>query len=139
MAEGLLKELLKEAGISGVYVESAGTGAPDNAPPPRYAMIAMAEEGLDISSHRSRNLTRKMLAGADLILVMEQAHRKVIVHHLPELRKKVFLLKAFGTGGHSGEEVADPIGADLDFYRLCRDDLKKELLRIIPEIRKLAR
>src|SRR5688500_1962394 len=74
MAEGLLRRLLADRGIE-AEVRAAGLsegGAPATAP----AGVALARRGIDLSSHRSRNLADADvdLARADLVIGMERRH-----------------------------------------------------------------
>ena len=91
------------------------------------------EKDVDISDHRSQSLTREMAESANLILVMENNHKRFIKNILPDMVGKTFLLKEFGKRGHN-LEVADPIGGDLDIYRTCYEEMETEILRILPEI-----
>jgi protein-tyrosine-phosphatase len=133
MAEGILNNLLQKRGIENIKVESAGTMAPTGCPPANYAFIASSENAIDISSHRSRLLTNEMVEEADLILVMEKAHKHFIEHQSDAARGKVFLLKAYGQGGKE-KEIIDPIGWDLDVYRSCFSELMNEIQRIFNPI-----
>ena len=133
MAEGLLKDLLQKEGVADVVVESAGTAAPVGMSPTDNALIVMAEKGIDMTSHRARRLSRDMVDEADLILVMEDAHKRFIEKLFSPPEGKVFMLKAFGRNEEGGE-VQDPIGGDLDFYRHSREVLKYEIGRILPDI-----
>jgi len=137
MAEGILKDLLREKGVENIAVESAGIMAPVGAAPTDYAVLAMVENGIDISGHRSRPLTKKMVEEANLILVMEKIHLKFAEGLSRKAKGKVFLLKEFGKMANGGE-VADPIGSGLEVYRESRDELEKEIRRIFPELLKLA-
>ena len=135
MAEGILRDLLQKKEIDGIEVASAGTGAPREAPPTSYAILTMVEKGIDISAHRSRLMTREMSNEADLILVMERNHQRFIEQLDPSTRGKVFLLKQFDRQ-HMEEdpEIDDPIGTELDFYRICGEILEKEIKCILPRI-----
>lgn len=133
MAEGMLKRMLEIRGIKHIHVSSAGTMAPHHAPPTNYAIVTTVEKGVDISDHRSRSLTPEMAGSADLILVMENSHKRFIQNLLPEMLEKTFLLKGFGKRGRK-LEIADPIGGDLDIYRTCYDEMEGEIKRVLPEI-----
>jgi protein-tyrosine phosphatase len=137
MAEGILKALLEKNGTADIVVSSAGTLAPAGMKPTNYALVTTIERRIDISQHVSRILTERMINESDLVFVMEFGHLKSIQNLVPDSKGKVFLLKAFGENGR-GEEVADPIGYDLEFYRKCYQDLENEIRRILPEILKLA-
>jgi protein-tyrosine phosphatase len=137
MAEGLLRARLTEAGIEAVHVSSAGTMAPVGMPPPSDAQMVMSEMRIDISHHRARALTNRVAEEANMILVMEEAHRRFIEKRIPQALPKVHLIKVFGRDEAERDEdaeVADPIGRDLEIYRHCRDELDVEVKRVLPYI-----
>lgn len=118
MAEGLLARHAQTAGLHHVVVESAGTHAPEGSPASTFARQAAAELGADIDRHRARYLNRAMVEDADLILVMENAHEQFIASALPAASEgKVKLMRTYHAGDPSSEDVPDPIGADLGYYR----------------------
>jgi len=51
--------------------------------------IAM-EHGIDMSAHRARQINLDILKWADLILVMENGHKRELLHRYPWLEGKVF-------------------------------------------------
>lgn len=118
MAEALF---LKNAGGShqafsrGISVFSE-QGASQN------AVSIMKEYGMDISTHRSRQLTREDLEKAGLVLVMTKAHKDIISSTFPEFCDKVFTLAEY-VGAI--EDVADPFGGDLEAYRKCAAQLDR--------------
>ena len=78
MAEALLRHRLAEHGLS-VSVSSAGL-YPSGSPATDEAISVMAERGLDIDPHRSRQLDAGLLAEADLVIGMTREHvREVAV------------------------------------------------------------
>ena len=111
LAEALLRSALGSLGS----VSSAGTGAWPGAPATEGAYLVGLENGLDLSSHRARMLTRELVADADLILTMSGQHAARVV----DLggASKVHLLGEFAGRTGPGAEVNDPFGGDLDEYR----------------------
>ncbi len=107
--------------------------APPDQQPTNEAQLVMVERGVNISKHRSRALTNRMIGEADLILVMERAHQSYIEKYVPSSRGKVFLLKAFGEKPEIGD-IEDPIGRDLEFYRHSAEILELEINRILPAL-----
>jgi protein-tyrosine phosphatase len=101
MAEAVLRDALIEQ--KDITVESAGLGAMVDWPASEHAEALMAERGLDISSHRARQLTPEMIREADLILVMESEHKKVIEAEDATARGKVYRL-----GEWRDTEIDDP-------------------------------
>lgn len=75
MAEGLWKARMAPRGT---VVESAGIGALVGRPADPTAQALMAARGIDISGHRARQLTPDLIRAADLIIVMEDGHRKAV-------------------------------------------------------------
>jgi protein-tyrosine-phosphatase len=135
MAEGLLRHKLNELGKSGVEVQSAGTRSMNGLAPTDETIEVMHHEGIDVSDHRSRALTDESIRKADLILVMEDAHKNEIARKVPEAASKTHLLKEFGreemTQHPEGFDVPDPIGRPIRDYRYCLGVIKKEIERIV--------
>jgi protein-tyrosine-phosphatase len=111
----LAEALLRTALGSLASVSSAGTGAWEGAPATEGAYLVGLENGLDLSGHRARMLTRELVAGADLILTMS-GHHAARVADLGGTGK-VHLLGEFAGRTGAGAEVNDPFGGDLDEYR----------------------
>lgn len=113
MAEAVLARGLH--GKSSHKVESAGIGALVNASADPIAMELMQLRGVDISSHRARQLTPEMGREFDLILVMESGQKRWIEQRIPELRGRVY------TMGHwSDMDIPDP-------YRKPREHFEQAL------------
>lgn len=133
MASALLSQVLDEVGLAGqVEVSSAGTYAVEGAPASRGAMQAMAGRGLDLSAHRGAQVDAPLVQTADLILVMEEEHRRTIFHTWPWALRKTFLLSEMA-GGH--EDIADPYGLDQAAYEataaLLADTVRSSLPAIL--------
>ena len=60
-----------------------------------YAVKYLAEKGIDVSSYRSRGLTKRMIINADLILPMDRVLRDEIIGLYPKGSGKVLTLKEF--------------------------------------------
>ena len=131
MAEGLFRKMT--AGRAGEFtVGSAGISAADGFAPTQETVEAMEREGVDVSDHRSRCLTADMARLADKIYVMEDIHRRAVLHLAPEAESKVFLLGRFAPAGGNSPgllDIPDPIRMSEDFYRnvlvVIRDCVKK--------------
>jgi protein-tyrosine phosphatase len=77
MAEVLLARRLRDRGLS-TAVQSAGLGALVGCPADPIACALMSARGLDLGSHRARQLTREMIRGADLVLTMEAGQQRAV-------------------------------------------------------------
>ena len=101
MAEALLRNALR--GQEEITVESAGLGALVDHAASEHAVELMHERGIDISSHRAQQLTPDLVSKADLILVMESGHRRVIDENDVTARGKVHRL-----GEWQDKDIDDP-------------------------------
>ncbi len=132
MVKVLLEHELSRAGWGEqVQVESAGTWAVVGGGASHGSVQAMAARGLDLVGHRGRQLDGHMVAGADLILVMEEAHRHAIFNGWPGALRRTFLLSEM-VGEH--DDVDDPYGgaqADYDAAAvIIADYVRRGLARI---------
>ena len=115
LAAALMQRALGERGTEGIEVSSAGTGAWDGAPVSEGAYLVGLEQGLDLSAHRARLLTRDLVEQSDLILTMARHHRARVDELGGEGR--VFVLGEYAGRGGDAAEVSDPFGGDLAVYR----------------------
>jgi len=108
----ILMEQMLDQGGHPVHVESAGIGALVGYPADEHVQFLLREEGLDVSHHRARQVSPKMLSEADLVLVMDRQQRRALHAMTPQARGKVFLL-----GEWTGQEIPDPYRGDLEAFR----------------------
>ena len=129
MAEVLLAHGLAERGID-ARVHSAGTRATLGAADHSVASL-MAERGHDLSTHRSRQLDRALLADADLVVCMAREHLREAVLLDGGALPRTFTLKelvrrATEAGARDDDEPLDAwlarVGEGRDPARLLGDD-----------------
>jgi protein-tyrosine-phosphatase len=108
-------------------VASAGLGAMENMPPSRNSVIAMQEEGIDISHQLSQMLTPEMVENFTHIFGMGEGHVETIRSYFPEAQEKTFVLREFIAGNGAALSVPDPIGGDLEEYLVTRDLIKEAM------------
>jgi protein arginine phosphatase len=132
MAESMLREALASRAAGQVTVSSAGTGAWDGAPVSEGAYLVGLENGLDLSGHRARLLTRELVKSADLILTMSSSHRARVAELGGE--DKVHLLTEYAGRDEGDNEVSDPFGSDLASYRYTYDELKKLIDGVVSRV-----
>ena len=132
MAEAIARKIVIERGLVDVDVGSAGTSAWDGAPASDGALLVGLERRLDLSGHRSRQLSRALVDGSDLILTMGP-------HHLERADAlggagKSFLLTGYPGAGAAARAVDDPMGGELDVYRTTADELEREIRRVFDQM-----
>lgn len=131
LAEAITRRLVASASRNDVIVSSAGTNAWDGSPASDGALLVGMERGLDLSSHRSRQLSEEMVKDADLILVMAPSHLARVKELSPGAN--AHLLAGYASG-REGTPVQDPFGGDLAAYRDTFDELERELSGLLERI-----
>ena len=129
MAEGIMRHRLPDEWRENVRVESAGTLGFDGCPPSELACRVCAENGIDITGHRSRRLTEKIVADSDIILTMERQHL-AYVEALGGAGKASMITEYRLPSGRGGE-IEDPIGRDLETYGDVFRRLEGEIDRVV--------
>jgi protein-tyrosine-phosphatase len=133
MAQGLLRQLLQEAGVTDVEVDSAGVFAVEGMSPTRETQRVLQDVGVDCGGHRARNLTAEMVQQADLIFVMEQFQKEEVLRRVPGAGDKVHLLRPYGLPtGEAGQapNIPDPIGKPLEVYEVCFATIREAIERL---------
>ena len=137
MAMGLLRERLRQDGLdSQVTVSSAGVYGMDGSPASQPGVEVLAERGIDISDHRAHTVAEREIAAADLVLVMEEAHRRTLFYNYPHLLGKIFLLSEMA--GAYGD-IKDPYRKPKEEYERTVDELTALIERGYPAILKRLR
>lgn len=125
MAEAIARRMAAARGLDDIVVSSAGTSAWEGAPASDGALLVAMEHGVDLNAHRARVLSREIVTGADLILVMGP-------HHLERAQAlggdgRAHLLAAYASRDVNAEAIADPFGGELEHYRQTFVDLERTI------------
>jgi protein-tyrosine-phosphatase len=132
LAEAIARKFAIERGLIDLEIGSAGTSAWEGAPASDGALLVGIERSIDLSQHRSQQLTRELVASSDYIFAMGP-------HHLERIEAmggegKGHLLTAYASGGESDRSVSDPFGGDLDVYRATCDELQVEVRKLLDRL-----
>lgn len=131
MAEYLLRNSLKDR--DDVEIISAGTGVFVQSTASSETILVLREEGIDATNHVSQPINSILLKKADLIFVMTRGHRMQVLERVPEVEKRVYLLKEFTTlpsGFQTDMDIPDPIGRSHEAYKECAAVIKEAVVKI---------
>jgi protein-tyrosine-phosphatase len=93
LAASLLESNLREAGLADAWtIGSAGIWAAPGQPALSQVCDAAQQFNIDLSSHLSTRVSRKLLSSYDLILVMQASQKEALLTEYPELHERVYLL-----------------------------------------------
>jgi len=145
-AEALARrELERHPGVP-IQVSSAGSHALEGNPAASRSMLAAATRGASLERHFARELTRRRVRAADLILCMAAEHRPFVLSYDRAAAGRTFLLATFarvaGQWGwlatspaglvalaaehareQDGDDIDDPLGQSPDAYAACAERL----------------
>jgi tRNA threonylcarbamoyl adenosine modification protein (Sua5/YciO/YrdC/YwlC family) len=131
MGEYLLKHAWK--GRDDVDVQSAGTGVFLQSTASKDTVDVLREEGIDATRHYSQPLSAVLLKKADLIFVMTRQHRAVVLDRVPEVEKRVYLLREFANSPSeifSELDIPDPMGQPSRAYRECKAIIQDAIQKV---------
>jgi protein-tyrosine phosphatase len=137
MAEGLFRKLLADRlncseddlVDRGYMVISAGVAAGLGSPPSPEAVDILKDRGVDLRGHESQPVTSQLLSQADQIFTMTRSHQELVAREFPEAAPRIRLL------ARDGSDIIDPIGAGIDEYRRCADQIEAYLQDLAAELR----
>lgn len=133
MAYGIMKKLLAEAEIEDIDIRTAGVMTVPGLMPTQECRQLLLKEGIDISTHRSCQLTPELIRRASLVLGMTSFHVQTALRLTDYARGKTFLLKEYaGSDSKNNDQVQDPMGCTLEVYKKVFREIRaacKKLMR----------
>lgn len=125
MAEIILKNKLKFAGIKGITIKSAGLNAEDGAKMSKNSFEALKLLGYKPYGFKSTRLTVEMIKKADLVLTMTASHKEAL-----RAFANVYTIKE-ATGLC---DIDDPYGGNINVYIKTSHQLEDACNAILNEI-----
>jgi protein-tyrosine phosphatase len=111
-------------------VESAGLQAPTSHKAHPFAIEVCAAAGIDLSSHRSRQLTPEIVRSADIIFAMETIQVERILRANPWSKGKVWRL-----ANHEGKDLPDLLPAPRTEFETFLHTTQRALSQWAPFLR----
>ncbi|MEA2120214.1 low molecular weight phosphotyrosine protein phosphatase [Halovibrio sp. HP20-50] len=119
-----LAAAMLQQGLTDIAVMSAGLAAGKGGADKRIAVLAKAD-GYDLDQHQARSVDRRLLANADLILVMSAKQRQVIARKWPEMLGKTLLFGMWRTDKPIDDrDIPDPYQRSDEVCQLVYDTIK---------------
>jgi len=137
LAAAFFRNRLEQVADRGRWsVGSAGTWAQSGLPPDARALQDARDKGLDIKSHRSRQINAVLLTQSNLVLVMEAGQKVALQVEFPKEREKIFLLSEAAEG--VPYDIPDPFGPDGATHQEIANELYELIKRGFEKICNLA-
>lgn len=144
LAEGIFKRKLTiecpESIKHKIWVESCGIYAYDGNKPSENAIKVGQQNGVDISTIRSKPINRVLVEQSDLIFALSIDHLNYIQENFPTARHKTYLMKVFGKdrGVTISDSIPDPMGFSMDFYLKTYNEIHVTIDEIFQKIVAMA-
>ena len=158
-AEALARRELARYPGAPIQLSSAGSHALEGNPAASRSMLAASSRGASLERHFARELTRRRVRAADLVLCMAAEHRPFVLSYDRAAAGKTFLLASFArvasqwewlaaspadlvalAAEHAreqpGDDIDDPLGQSSAAYAACAERLDG---LVTPVIAALAR
>jgi protein-tyrosine-phosphatase len=139
------RELGRYPGVP-LRVSSAGSHALEGNPAASRSLLAAAARGAALEAHHARELTRRRVRAAGLVLCMAAEHRPFVLSYDRSAARRTFVLAAFARAAmqwewlarspaelvdlaveHArdlpGDDVDDPLGQPAEAYAACAERL----------------
>lgn len=127
MAAAMMAEIAEKNDLD-VLVDSAGVFAEPGEKASLKAIRTMEKRGIDLTGHRAKVLTKKLINMADIVLVMTYAHKLLIGGK--EDGKVYTLLEYAGGEG----DISDPHGGDYEEYEATASEIYDALVDIAKKL-----
>ena len=122
--------LLAERAGPELHVVSAGFIGPGR-PPPEQAVEAARAGGIEHGDHRSKTLTARMLADADVVFLFDR-HNARRLRRTPGARSdRVFWLGDFDPAWEGRRAILDPWGKPLDEFKRTFGRIERSLDEVL--------
>lgn len=96
-------------------VGSAGTWTLPGLPALPVASAVAHQLGISLAGHRTQTVSQDLLAGYDLILVMEASHKEALEQEFPTFRDRMFLLLEVVDA--KKQDIPDPMESEDAVYK----------------------
>jgi protein-tyrosine-phosphatase len=139
MAEKLLMHALaaQEPPLREIQVTSSGVSAVNGQGASGNSVQALASVGLDLKTHRSKQITARAMSGSLAVFCMTETHRRILRDYFPHNDTPIHLMREF-MPPPADVQIPDPYGMPLGAYIQCRDSMVEAIPSLIKTIRRLA-
>ena len=132
MAEAIFNSRASLDNGNKLIANSVGMIRLSGAPPAEDTAIVCSENGLDVSSHRSKQLDAGDIFASDLVLTMETGQMNHLKESFPDSSDKIFTIKGYPDTEEG--DILDPYMEDIKVYRERFVEINNEIDRLMSHI-----
>ena len=109
--------------LADVHVSSAGLVGPDR-PVPDPGVAVASRRGVELGAHRSRVLTRDLVSGSDLAIVMEAGQARALVRQGMDVQR-IVVAGDLDPMSSNQRSIEDPWGQQAEAFEASYDRLDR--------------
>lgn len=128
----MAEAILKNKGIAGVEVKSAGVYASNGSEASINTKAVLDAEKI-AHNHQSSMLTDELVKWSTYILTMTSGHKSSILSLFPDAAGKTFTLKEF-IGNRDDVDISDPFGGSMEIYQQTYKEIKANIEKLIEKL-----
>ena len=113
-AEALANVIIGKTGEKVAVISRAVDIDPYDIKPEVNAATLLQQRGIDVTAHRSVQITTNDVKHSDVILTMTEKHKSKLIELFPDAKNKTFTLAEYSTGKHV--DVPDAWGKPIEVY-----------------------
>ena len=136
IAEHLFRSMAAGAHLDEVQTSSAGTSPAIWLDLPTEVVAVLNQEGVQIKNHIPRTLDEGIEDGPDLVLTMEERHKKYFEDNHPDYKGRVHILRTYVGMDGDNQNISDPMGQSMDVYKKTCDEIKLCLEKLVVKLHK---
>lgn len=134
MAEMLLKDEIKRRNLSNISVASAGLYAYPGNPSDSQMVDYLSKKGIAVDKFEAKQITKRDVDWADLLLVMEKDHKKTMEKMWPDAKGKIERLGKFAAHDPNVDDIIDPFGKSPYHYRLAQAQITSAIKSLVAKL-----
>jgi protein-tyrosine-phosphatase len=136
MAAALFREELRRSAIVDVTIHSAGLAATAGLSADSRARLIADGFGISLESHRATPVSRELVAGADIVLVMDWRNEAEMLARFPELSHKILMLGALAPNSFDDwPSIRDPFTRSDAEAELCFHRIQAAVVALASQVR----
>ncbi len=126
MAEGLFNHISYKEGLpftsksAGIFAQEGSLASPNS-------IQVMKNKGINLSSHRAKQVNPASIHQADYIFTMTQGHLQLLLSQYPNIKEKAFVFSP---------QIQDPYGGSLSSYQNTANQLEQQIMEMIQHLSK---
>ncbi|MDY0059714.1 MAG: low molecular weight phosphotyrosine protein phosphatase [Myxococcota bacterium] len=139
LAEALLQRGAIGRGRRDIWVESASAAGFRGLPVCTLPQDFAHSLGLDLGAHRSSPLTAEKILEADLVLCLEERHRRAVTALVPDAADRTLLLSHYLPPPSGDTDILDPHGSGRSSFRRTGERIVEACQALLDGLPKSAR